>query len=222
MSKRALPPLVLVVGLLLSGCAPYRSSRTCEEIRAANLRAVIQGSTSVEQAVTRVAETFRVAGEDVKVTRAYDDPDLADVSWRANGVRYLISMHSSSILWGSMAYESNAPSADQVIECLGAPETYWAFFYPPAAGESLDRVAALDLFYPALGVLCYLKKSGLGDRPPRFDGGVPVYTVAFVPLGPPDEVMEQLLYQGNEERIRREMKPWPGDWKEVEVRNEYP
>ncbi len=220
MSKRVLLQLVLVAGLLLAGCAPYRSSRTCEQIRAANLRALVGEAMSVEQAVARVTETFHVAGEDVKVTRAYDDPDFADVRWRVDGVSYRITLRSSRILLASMEYESNAPSADQVIGCLGAPDRYWAVYYPPLPGGPLAvfRVAYLNFYFPALGITCRGEKRGLGDRPPRFDGGVPIDGFLFVPLGPPDEVMDQLMMgEGNEERIKREMKPWPGDWSQVEV-----
>ncbi len=211
--------LVLVAGLALGGCVPHRSSRTCEEISAANLRALIEETTSEEQAVRRVTEAFRVAAKDLTITRAPNNPDHFDLSWRVNGVQYVIVMLSSKVLEARMTYESNPPSADEVIQCLGAPDRYWAYYYPPF--ESARRLTELHFFFPALGISCWGHKYGTGDRPPQFDGGAAMEIFDFVPLGPPDEVMNQLIGEGQAERIREQMKRWPGDWQEVEVQSGY-
>lgn len=219
MSRRLSILLALVAGLVLAACVPYRSSRTCEEISAANLRALIGETTSEEQAVRRVTEALHIAPKDLTITRAPNNPEHFDLSWRVNGVQYVIVILSSKVLEASMTYESNPPSADEIIQCLGAPDRYWAYYYPPF--ETPRRLTELHFYFPTLGISCWGHKYGTGDRPPQFDGGTAMDLFDFVPLGSPSEVMDQLVERAPK-RARDELEPWPGDWREVEVHYETP
>jgi|GEM_PF-6799595 len=218
MSRRVLVVLVLGVGLLLAGCAPYRSLRTCEEIAAANLRALIEETTSLEQGAARVAETFHVPAEEVRVLRSHDNPNDGDIEWRVAGVHYTIIVKSSSVLSARMTCESRPPSAGEVIQCLGAPDRYWAYYYPRF--ESPRRLAELHFFFPALGITCWGYKYGTGDRPPQFHAGDAMEIFDFVLLGSSREVMDRLL-EKVPEQAKEGTKPWPGDWREVKVQNAY-
>jgi hypothetical protein len=221
--SRSVSILALLAGLVLTGCAPIRSARTCEEISAARLRALIEECTSVDQAAARVTETYGIAAKDLHITRAPDNPDHCDLDWTMNGAQYSMFFLSSGVLGARITYGSSPPTADQIMQCLGVPDWYTAFYgrFPDPLLWSPTGSTQLTFYYPALGVACWGSKLGHGDQVPRLDGSVAIDIFDFEPLGPPDQVLEALVTQGGSRAsadwIWRAMKPWPGDWQDVEV-----
>jgi hypothetical protein len=212
--------LTLAAGLLSVGCAPYRSSRSCGEISAAHLRALIEDTTSVEQAVAQVCHAYHVARDDVEVTGVPGEPGGGDLGWTVDGVHYKVAVRSSRVVWARMTYESDPPSADQVMRCWGVPEAYIAAYcFRP---QPLRHRAALVLYYPALGVACWAGKYGHGEHPPQFDGNVPIEAFDFVPLGSREAALVYLLSRGraqtSDDRIWHELDSWPATWQEIKFR----
>jgi hypothetical protein len=221
--------MFLLAMICLSACVQCTAPRSCEQISQTVLRSVVPDSTSVERATQRVVDSYEVSPGEVSVNPLGQGEPPApikllplekggDISWRSDGVRYEMVLEGGEVTVARAIYESGAPSASALIQCLGTPASYFARHYPGA--PEMNRLAELMMVYPAIGADCWIDKYSAED-PPHFDAGDLVSGCDFVSPGQPDKVIQRLVRVFSPSSaaswMEGQLKSWPEDWRDIVV-----
>lgn len=210
------------VTLFIAGCGrdttpQVGDARSCDEIAAVGLRALLKETLMPEAMRKRLAETYQVSLQDVEFNLHEDNTAFLNVV--KNGMSHTIRMKGMHPSEGSVTFNSQRPSVAKATQCLGEPRWYWAYYFFGPGGP--DHMLELSIFIPAQGAWIDASTYGKDKRPPPVDGRVPVSFVAFVvPSVNEAATMTQLLdvigpsLRG---QIESQMKPWPGKWEAIQV-----
>lgn len=223
--------VTLLIGAILTGCIMPGPVRNCEDIALTPLQSLMYEPMSAEQTAQQISEIFQLSIEAVTVNRieapstaapwlnkTYHMGDVL-VSWSKATARYVLHTRDNRMHSVGVAYDEAAPSADQVIKCLGAPEKYWSY-YSLGPVAPTKRLADLFMFYPALGIDARALKSGSGEQPPRFDGAASVIEISLVPPGAEEDVIARFLSNRSPDmqgQITEQLRPWPEKWEDIVV-----
>lgn len=214
--KRRCLFLMTIILISVSACAQSKPPRSCDEISQAALRLMIQKALPAEELPQLVSDTFGVPQAEVFVQPVQQG---SDVRWKSDGVQYELLVQAAQATLARVTYESSSPSGDRILQCLGIPDKYWAYYYPMITPT--QRLVTLNLFFPAIGSACWIDKYGRGDSPPAFEPSDNIAACDFVPTSPPDQVISRLLSDLAAPRaarwIEEQLKPWPADWQSILV-----
>ncbi len=208
--------LALVV--LVAACTQVGQEQpNCEHLTATALRERISKEISPEQFRAWISATYRVPEENIQVDATRTGKSRI-FNWKAGGIWYTAVIEGSALTDVELLYERQRPSADQVIACLGAPEQYRASYGWDIPGNNLH----LDLLFPGQGILAFGAQfqSLRPKEPPPITGRFRISDMRIVRTGSVDEVLRQ-IYGGSSaelyEKMQREYKSWPDDWKAIEI-----
>jgi hypothetical protein len=206
----------LFFALLLTACNLLTTSQpNCDQIAGLTLRGFLFKEINPEQLQSSIAEKFNLRNEMISA-----QPVGADwlLDWNKGGVFYSMSTEGKVTSRAYVVYEQGAPSADQLIQCLGTPSRYWAYYTRSVPGHELD----LYLLFPNQGILGEGAKYGDYNaiQPPPLDGNILLGSLSYVKPGSDEEVLRRVLSPqlvDVEKAVREDFKPWPGAWKDIVI-----
>ena len=214
---------LLLVSLGLYGCVPFTPTpippplplpgsppRACSEIEATELRALMKSNLSQDETRARIAEIYDLSVEQVNASSS-------SFSWATHGMKGLfLTKHPYSLTdyhFVSIEFRERLPSMDWVLECLGTPDSYGAWFYGTPDG---DPILAFRVFYEQEGISALWSQSGKRNQPPPINGSTLVDRVYYFEPNPVQGMVEGLAFGISDER-RAKIKPWPGSWDKIEI-----
>lgn len=223
--------LLLMMSLLgLTACIPNEPPRSCDSVTHTALRSLIQETYPVDQARQRVAATFGLREAEISIQPLSEGTPPAVIKtlplerggvlrWTSNGTQYELLLEGAQPVVARATYQSAMPTGDRLMQCLGKPEKYWAYYYPTPS--MTRRLTQLNLFFPTSGTACWIQKYGSGDTPARFGPTDTVAACDLAPTGRADDVIPQLLKHlaapSTTDWIQSQLKEWPGNWEAIAV-----
>jgi hypothetical protein len=213
---------VLLIFLGLYGCAPVTPTslpkytgppRPCSEIQATELRALLISQASPEEIRVRIA-----ALSDLPIKKV--EASGSAYSWSANGIEGLYIVQNpdtpSDFQSVSFRFTERLPSMERVLECLGAPDSYGAWYYGTPDGYP---ILSFRLFYEQEGIAVLSSQTGNFGQPPPLDVSTLAEDFYYVHPNSPHALSEGLAFGISEER-QAKIKPWPGSWDKIEIDTE--
>ena len=223
--------LLLMMSLVsLSACIPNAPPRSCDSVTHTALRLLIQETQPVDQASQRVAATFGLREADISVQPLSEGTPPAIIKtlplerggvlrWTSDGMQYELLIEGAQPVVARATYQTAPPNVDRLVQCLGKPDKYWAYYYPTPS--MTRRLTQLDLFFPANGMACWIQKYGSGDTPSRFGPTDTVAACDLVPTVRADDVTSELLKHlaapSTTDWIQGQLKEWPESWEDIVV-----
>jgi len=220
-SGRYWPSIICLAVTLVVGCGvrePRASNtRSCDDIAALELRSLLRETISPEDMKNHLAAAFQVPVEKIESAQNADGSGYVQVT--KNGMAYTVVMQDSHPLSGRLLFDSRPPPVQKAIQCLGNPQWYRAYYaYGPTA---VDHTLSLVMYYPAEGIAIWAGTYGHTKEPPPLDQNMPIDFLDFVvPSLDEQATMENLLRDHApefREEIKRQLKPWPSDWRDLQV-----
>jgi len=208
--------IYLLFVLLLVACAPVKQ-RSCNEISAAALRLILFKEITVDDLLTRIAQTYHVPSESIRVDMI-SNGIFQRITWTTEGIQYNVYIEESVATGAVLLYEWGRPSADQVIACLGTPERYRAEYTWDIPGNQLG----FDLLFPAQGILAFGVEflRSRPKEPPPIKGSFRLYGFDITQPGSGEQILREIYCQGSAdlcERMLQKYKPWPQDWQNIVI-----
>lgn len=204
--------LLIAIAVLLAGCTPSISPRSCDEITGKGLRELMQQSIAPEEMQKRIATAYGLSLEQVFLGSG---SHIADIYWSKDGIDGMMQIDGIHPLVTGLHYSQRPPLAETVIACLGTPEYYSANYQGPSP-ETTNNVFAFDTYFVRQGIGAGVIQHLPGKTPPRLDNSIPLTDFEFVPVGSTEETMER-LNRNLSEKLREQIKPWPGNWHDLTV-----
>jgi len=192
-------------------------TRTCDDITDMRLRSLLHETLSPEDMKRRLAEIYGVLPG--KVDSATNDDGSGYVKVSQQGMAHTLVTQDSHPIGGRLLFDSQLPSAQKVVQCLGNPEWYWAYYSvrPKGAGNPL----ALYMYWPSKGIHAYVIMVAHIKEPPSLDGNMPVTFIDYVlPSSDEQTTMDELTSDHSpviRDHLRDQLKPWPGQWQDLQI-----
>lgn len=228
--------IVLYATLLLTvtGCAvpppPPRASSTPPTFSCASFTELLWsefrfGVDSPDDVVATAVRLWGIDREQVRVKLKINE-DVSSVWWPSSAVVGPGGTHQFwfpsdqklakiRVEWG---YPK--PTLAQVIDCLGPPEQYIAFFVNGPHGIYLS----LALLYPDIGIVVRHFDIVWGFEPLKIHSNKRMEFFVVVPPGTAEQVATHMYKYGQEDRQHAQaaclLKPWPGSIEAMEIASE--
>lgn len=192
------------------------ASPSCDELII--LQGQISRQASAEEMRAWIAQTYHITPESIALDPV---PQLQAqlLTWKNQGLWYHLDMDVEKGIVTGVGVDTAGLTASDTIACLGQPSMYSATYgYETEGGTQLN----LDLLFAERGILVGGARI-LRDRPqepPAITGSFLMNGVRFMPAGSAVELVQQLgseYVPGLREQVIKGYKPWPGDWKDVQV-----
>lgn len=204
--------IFLLFALWLFGCTTTPSPRTCAEILAPDLRALLTQPLSTKETRAKIASLYELPLDEVGVSSD-------GFGWRKGGIAgNLITEHPFGLKSPpaiSIEFKERPPTTQQVLDCLGAPDTYLYWYHAPP-GTGYRPILDLELYFVQQGIRARVAQLGERNQPPRLDGTNPVVDLYYVQPDSRAKTMEELTLLIPSER-KAKIKPWPGSWQDIVI-----
>lgn len=203
----------LLLVFLLTACT-LTKSRSCDEISAAALRSILLKETSTEQLLIWITHTYHVSPQDVRID-ADQRRTFQIFVWETDDVSYTIHMRGSTPTGAMIWYNSRPLFAGQVINCLGAPERYYASYKRDVEATKLE----LEMLFPDQSIRAEGWKFFRWIRPirPAIDETLPIYRLSVGKLISVEEMLGRAPRSDEAESESRKYQPWPGNWQDIVI-----
>jgi len=204
--------LLLIVALCVGACEASQPARTCNEVNGLVLRNIIKLPQSPQGAQRQIANGYGLAQEQVSMSSLGDETYL---QWSKDNVDGNVRLGGTKPAGGGLYYKSRPPSVASVIDCLGSPDFYRAYYQrggPEVSWNSLE----LHLYFVRQGVLAVAYVHGSGKEPPRLNMGLTMQAFGFAPVDTPEDTMAHLNENYSAEFLQQ-IRPWPGKLEDVIV-----
>lgn len=210
MSPKFLMPLL--VGIWLFGCVSSAPKRPCPEILASDLHALLAQSVSPEETRAKIASLYNLPLNQV-------EPSSGGFGWKKDGIIGNFVTEHPFILKNppavSIEYTNDLPTSQQILNCLGTPDSYGAWYLAtPASGYAPFLI--FDMYFVKQGILARVIQAGKRNQPPGLDGTNPTRNIYYVLPDSSEKTMERLTWTISTER-KAKIKPWPGSWKDLVI-----
>ena len=117
----------------------------------------------------------------------------------------------------TVEWENPKPSLTQVIDCLGVPDLYAAYYEPVAEARSLE----LALWYVERGLIVQNSSIHYRERTPDVSPRRRLEHLIVVPPGDLEEMVRNAYRGGDDPGAQAYtlclLRPWPGSVEEIEV-----
>lgn len=172
--------------------------------------------------VSRAIDLWGIEREQVQMSLR-DNGEVASVRWRSDAVlgegsHYYVPFYEVQQLkkiyaeWGDLK-----PTLTQVIDCLGYPSHYIAFYDIGPGGD----MRSLTLFYSDVGLVVRHYDLILRFQFPGIHPNMRMDEFVVVPPAPAEPMATHLYSYGNETRHHARtvclLKPWPGAVEAMEI-----
>lgn len=212
--------VLLVLALSLTACSAVVPKRLdCDQITDPVLRAQIGKQFALENFTTWVSEAYRVSRESIQIVAAGTGEEIS-LYWKVDDLEYTAVINASGLDSAALRYDQlSAPTAAEVIACLGKPEQYSARYgLISEGGPQLN----LDLLFPAQGVFAWgLRYFGMNTKqPPAITADFPINSLVFKQPSSVDKLARFLCWDATSDvcqQIVNSYKPWPGHWEAIEI-----
>lgn len=204
--------LLLVFTLWLYACTATPAPRTCAEILAPDLRALLPQQMPREETRAKIASLYNLSFDKVEASSG-------GFGWKSDGMNgNFITQHPFNLQSPpaiSIEYTDRPPTTQQVLDCLGTPDMYLYWYHAPP-GTGYRPVLDLDLYFVQQGIRARVAQLGERNQPPRLDGTNPVVELYYVQPDSREKTMEQLTLLIPDER-KAKIKHWPGSWQDIVI-----
>ncbi len=214
--------LLVAACLLLLACTVGlpRQAMTCDEIASNALRALNFEGLNPETMLQWIETNYGVDESAMARLDAVGYPNHLSLAWepQGNSYKYLIDFDENRLIAFHVWWQRRrAPTADEVISCLGVPELYRATYL---AG-SHQNILTLELWYLEQGIVVrHVNAERPGrNQPPPLDENILGSSMTVVQPGSVEEIAEKevIPISGNHSLSVYPLKPWPGTWENIEV-----
>lgn len=226
-SKIQLCHYLLVTLLLVSCSIPFPGeTRECDRILEPPLITADLDALDPESIVQWVLDNYQVDPDEVRRYEYVDSEMTKSVSWEVDGTGHSAAFHGARLRSISVNWKSSRPTANEVIDCIGAPDFYGAYWGPAIEGGDYFE---LELWYPDEGLLVrsfrtdplfHLLPSLSREQVPEVDGNEVMTELVVVPSGTLTEVLSS-TYFPRSARVKKVsleiVKPWPYEWGDIEI-----
>ncbi len=204
--------LLVLVALCTGACEAWQPARTCDEVGARILRDIMQQPGSPEEVRAQIANAYGLLKEQVLMTSRADETNFR---WTKDNVDFSVGIGGATPVEGGLYYNSRPPSVATVIDCLGAPDFYRAY-YQRGGPEESTNILGLYLYFARRGVAAAAYVHGSGKEPPKLNMALPMQDFRFVPVLSIEDTMA-LLNENYSAEFRQQIKPWPGKLEDVVI-----
>jgi hypothetical protein len=193
-----------------------RTSYSCQEFDETLWKEFRFGLTSPETIVDVLETTWRV---DKNQIRFIPQPeDTFRVEWETNHNQYsALFRDERQLVKVDVWWQEPFPTLSQIMDCLGPPEQYQAFYEQVPDALQLQ----LSLWYPKKGFVVDGYSFHLQRQPPEIHPEYPMRGFITVASDAPERMVMNVYTHGNKPNIQtyglRLLKPWPGSIEAIEV-----
>lgn len=135
---------------------------------------------------------------------------IADVAWYVDNRAYQAEFEQENLVHMILFWDDeNAPTGIELIDCIGAPSYYQAYY--------VYNQFEISLFYPEQGFIIQAAQATMFDRTPDNISDIPMYTAIFVRPGSLESIIKD-AYPNNEGYLQFVLENghvWSGDWNNI-------
>lgn len=231
---RVAPPVVLAA-LLLSACAPILPRTDfgrpeefpCQRFGGKFWQEFRLGEDTIENAIATAMRVWEIGRDEIELNRFPKSGD-SWMLWRTDvgeGPRTYFTaafLGSNRLTRISMNWDLPEPAIAQVIDCMGPPDHYVAYYYDSESGPVQEIGYSLSLWYTDIGFIIGGNAERLwsvGRLPEVVPSGFRMDTATILPPGMEEMVRERHSYGEDDEgnRIPCFLKPWQGSIASIEI-----